>query len=180
MFYFSKVNTEPIEEYYPEFITITCYEWKHVLMHDSYKDVITDSLSFLVKENRIKVHAFVIMSNHFHLIWHIQKGYKREAVQRDFLKFTAQQVLKKVRKENGVILQGLLVDLKDRKFQVWQRNSLRIELRNKSVYIQKLEYIHNNPIKAGLCVLSEEYKYSSAKFYELNINDWKFLSHYDE
>ena len=42
------------------------------------------------------------------------------------------------------------------------------------MYQQKLNYIHNNPVKAGLCELPEEYKYSSAKFYELNINDWNF------
>jgi hypothetical protein len=47
------------------------------------------------------------------------------------------------------------------------------------VYQQKLEYIHNNPVKAGLCLLPEEYKYSSAKFYELNENDWIFLTHGD-
>ncbi len=174
------MNTEPIEEYYPDFITTACYDWKHVLKEDSYKDIITDSLSFLVKKNRIKVHAFVIMSNHFHLIWQIQKGNKREGVQRDFLKFTAQQLLKIIRKENAILLQELLVNLKDRKHQIWQRNSLSVELRSKKVFQQKLAYIHHNPVKAGLCILPEEYKYSSARFYELNINEWNFLSHYDE
>ncbi len=174
------MKTEPIEEYNPDFITTTCYEWKHVLKEDSYKDIITDSLSFLVKANRIKVYAFVMMSNHFHLIWQIQKGNKREDVQRDFLKFTAQQLLKIIRKENAILLEQLLVNLKDRKHQIWQRNSLSIELRSKKVFQQKLEYIHHNPVKAGLCILPEEYKYSSARFYELNINEWNFLSHYDE
>ncbi len=174
------MNTEQTPEYYPDFLTTTCYEWKHVLIEDSYKDIIMDSLSFLVKEKRIKVHAFVIMSNHFHLIWKIQKGNKREDVQRDFLKYTSHQLLKKIRKENTFLLQELFVNLKDRKHQVWQRNSLNIELRSKNVFKQKLEYIHNNPVKARLCLLPEEYKYSSAKFYELNINDWNFLTHYDE
>jgi hypothetical protein len=57
MFYFSVVNKEPSEEYHPDFITTTCYEWIHVLKEDSYKDIIVHSLSFLVKANRIKVHA---------------------------------------------------------------------------------------------------------------------------
>ena len=174
------MNIEPLEEYYPDFITTTCYEWKHVLKEDNGKKVITDSLSFLVNANRIKVYAFVMMGNHIHLIWQIQSGNKREDVQRDFLKFTAQQLLKRIRKENAILLQELLVNLKDRKYQVWQRDSLSVELRSKKVFQQKLAYIHHNPVKAGLCILPEEYKYSSAKFYELNINDWDFLSHYDE
>lgn len=167
-------------EYYPEFITITCYKWKYILNNDVYKEIITDSLAYLVKEKRIKLYAFVIMSNHFHLIWQIQKPNKREDVQRDFLKYTAHQLLKRIKKENNALLLELLVNLKDRKYQVWQRNSLSIELRNKKVFEQKLEYIHNNPVKAELCVLPEEYKYSSGKFYELSINDWNFLTHYDE
>jgi len=43
---------------------------------------------------------------------------------------------------------------------------------------QKLEYIHFNPVMAGLFSLPEEYKYSSARFYETAINDWKFITHY--
>ncbi len=174
------MNIEQKQDYYPEFITITCYEWKHILKEDNYKDIITDSLAFLVKTDRIKVHAFVIMSNHLHLIWQIQKGNKREEVQRDFLKFTSQQLLKRLRYENANLLQELVVNLKDRKYQVWQRNSLSIELRSKNVYNQKLNYIHNNPVKAGMCILEEEYKYSSAKFYLKNEKDWDFLKHGDE
>ena len=52
-----------------EFLTVTCLEWKHVLKEERYKKIITDSLGFLVKDQRINVYAFVIMSNHFHLIW---------------------------------------------------------------------------------------------------------------
>ena len=170
------MNNETIEEYHPDFITITCYKWIHILNKDANKEIITNSLSFLVQTKRIEVYAFVIMNNHFHLIWQIQKGNKREDVQRDFLKFTSQQLLNRIKKENSILLKELLVNLKDRKYQVWQRNSLSIELRSEQVYQQKLNYIHNNPVKAGLCELPEEYKYSSAKFYELNINDWNFLS----
>ena len=48
------------------------------------------------------------------------------------------------------------------------------------MFKQKLEYIHYSPVRAGLCNLPEEYKYSTAKFYETGINDWKFASHYAE
>ncbi|GAB4128239.1 MAG: hypothetical protein OHK0045_15290 [Raineya sp.] len=42
----------------------------------------------------------------------------------------------------------------------WERNPLSIELRSQEAFQQKLNYIHNNPLKANTCVLPEEYKYS--------------------
>ena len=47
-----------------------------------------------------------------------------------------------------------------------------------SVLEQKLDYIHNNPVKAGLCSLQEDYKYSSARFYLNNIDEFNILTHY--
>ena len=53
------------------------------------------------------------------------------------------------------------------------------EHQQRRVFIQKLEYIHNNPIRAGLCKEAEDYKYSSARFYNRNEKDWDFLVHYN-
>jgi REP element-mobilizing transposase RayT len=81
-----------ITEYYPQFFTATILEWKHLLIEDKYKDIIIESLRFLVKEKRVVVYSFVLMPNHIHIIWQIQGGHKRENIQRDFLKFTAQKI----------------------------------------------------------------------------------------
>lgn len=111
-----------------EFLTVTCLEWKHVLAEDRYKDIITDSLTYLAKSNCVYVYAFVIMSNHFHLIWQMVGDYKRDHVQRDFLKYTSQQTLKVMKSEKSDLLGALLVNAKDRKYQVWERNSLSVPL----------------------------------------------------
>jgi hypothetical protein len=81
-------------------------------------------------------------------------------------------------KQHPQVLQLFKVNAADREYQFWERNPLSIELRTPEVFIQKLEYIHWNPVKAGLCVLPEEYKYSSAKFHETGIRDWGFVTHY--
>ncbi len=164
---------------YPNFLTVTCLEWKHLLKEDRFKDIITSSLTFLTTANRVRVNAFVIMSNHFHVIWQVMGEHQYDDVQRDFLKFTGQMILKVLRNENSPLYEELIVNAKDRKRQVWERNSLSIPLWSKAVYNQKLEYIHNNPVKAGICQLPEEYKYSSASYYILNKSPWEFLSHYD-
>jgi putative transposase len=164
---------------HPEFLTVTCLEWNHLLKDDRCKKIVTDSLSFLVSHQRVILYGFVVMSNHFHVIWQMLGDHKRDDVQRDFLKYTGQQILKLLRKEQSPMLQELIVNARDRKYQVWERNSLSIPLWAAEVFEQKLEYIHNNPVKAGLCQYAEEYKYSSAKFYELNEKDWVFLSHHE-
>ena len=77
-------------------------------------------------------------------------------------------------------LAKLQVNAADRRQQVWERNTLEVEMWNEKVFIQKLNYIHNNPLqpKWKLAELPENYKYSSASFYEKGIDDWDFLTHY--
>jgi len=104
-------------------------------------------------------------------------------VQRDFLKFTGQQILKHLRNKNAAILTELLVNAKDRKYQVWERNSLSISILKPKVFWQKIDYIHYNPLKSRLCKNQEDYKYSkysSVRFYEMNGQDWDFLVHYKD
>jgi putative transposase len=133
----------------------------------------------LINEQRVTVYAFVIMQIHFHLIWQILGDHLRDAVQRDFLKYTSQQILKHLRNEKSKLLMELLVNAKDRKHQVWERNSLSVPLWSSKALWQKLDYIHNNPVRAGLCTYPWEYKYSSARFYLKNEKDWNFLEHVD-
>jgi putative transposase len=164
---------------HPDFITITCLNWIPVIMEHRFKEIIIESLKFLKKAERIEIYGFVIMSNHLHMIWQMLGEHKRENVQRDFLKFTSQQILKHLRNEQSTLQNDLLVQAKDRKFQVWERNSLSIPLWSTYVFQQKLDYIHNNPVKAGMCKYPEEYKYSSAGFYLRNEKNWDFLTHYE-
>jgi putative transposase len=99
-----------------------------------------------VKDKRINLYGFVIMETHFHLIWQMKGEYERKDVQRDFLKYTGQQILQTLRRLRLSASDDLLVNTSDRKYQVWERNSLSISLESFGVFIQKLEYIHNNPV----------------------------------
>jgi hypothetical protein len=54
---------------------------------------------------------------------------------------------------------------------------LSIELTASKYMRQKLDYVHNNPVKAGLCQAPEDYRYSSAGFHLLNTKEWDFLMH---
>src|SRR5882672_2412503 len=70
-----------IKSYYAEFFTATILNWQKLLHNDLFKQIIVDSLQWLVKEKRYAVYAFVIMPNHMHLLWCIAPGLEREMVQ---------------------------------------------------------------------------------------------------
>lgn len=165
---------------YPQFFTATNLGWKKLLKPDKYKDIIISSLRFLVTDKRAKIFAFVIMENHIHLIWQMMPDNDPEAVQRDFLKYIAQRIKRDLQKNHPGVLAHFKVEAKDREYQFWERNALSVELRSHPVFIQKLDYIHWNPVKAGICKLPEEYKYSSALLYEAGVDNWGFLTHYKD
>ena len=164
-----------------QFFTATILEWKHLLKPDKYKDIIIESLRYLSHKNRIEVYSFIIMPNHIHLIWRIGQNSKRENVQRDFLKFTSQQIIKDLEKNHPQVLEKFKVDAKDRAYQVWARNALSVDLYSRKVLEQKLDYIHNNPVqeKWQLSINAEDYKYSSIRFYEKESTEWDFLKRYE-
>lgn len=56
------------------------------------------------------------MSNHIHLIWQIQNGYERDAVQRNFLKFVSQTIQRDLEKNHPKVLERFYVGAKDRTY----------------------------------------------------------------
>ncbi len=77
---------------FPQFFTASIKGWYKLLQHDQYKDIIVNSLCFVVGDKRIKLFAFVIMPDHIHLIWQMLPLINPQDVQRDFLKYTAQRI----------------------------------------------------------------------------------------
>lgn len=166
--------------YYPQFFTATILEWKPLLRNDGYKSLILSSLRFLVQHNRIALYGYVIMPNHIHLIWHIGEGHTREGVQRDFLKYTAQHIRWDLINHNPTLLEQFRVNARDRMFQIWERNPLTVDIYTEKVLLQKLNYIHNNPLqeKWHLCARPEDYPWSSARFYHTGVDPHGVVSHY--
>ena len=167
-------------DHHVQFFTAVCKDWLPLLATDEAKQIIVNDLQFRIKKGQAKVCAYVIMPNHLHLIWRIGKDFRREEVQRDFLKFTARALLKLLREEDIALHDKLLVNAKDRNYQVWKRDSMSIDLFSDKFFKQKLEYIHANPCqpKWNLVLSPFEYKYSSATFYETGTDEFGLLSHY--
>ena len=158
------------------FFTATIHKWLPLLAADKNKKLIADYLKKLVAEYFITIYAFVIMPNHIHLIWRQNKLNGKETPQGSFLKYTAHEFLKTLKAE--VQSYQYEVTAANKKHEIWQRDSLSIEIYSRQVAMQKLAYIHFNPVskKWSLAKDDLEYYWSSARFYETGVDEFGFLS----
>jgi putative transposase len=166
-----------------QFFTAVCNDWQELLLHDDYKQIIMDALKFRVTRGEVKVGGYVIMPNHIHLIWRIQNTCELKDIQRDFLKYTAKSIIEKIKTDRGEgQLENLYVGASDRKFQVWKRNSMSIDLTSAKFSKQKIEYVHNNPCQSHWNLVEDpiEYKFSSARFYETGEDEFGLVTHVED
>ena len=158
------------------FFTATIHKWLPLLSSKENKQLILDYLKELSDRELIKVYSFVIMPNHVHFIWEQLQKNGKETPQGSFLKYTAHEFLKKLKQDGLSRLYE--VNAANKKHEIWQRDSLSIEIFNENFAIQKLDYIHFNPVsgKWNLAKNYLEYYYSSARFYETGIDEFGFLN----
>lgn len=163
------------------FWTATINQWQKLLGEDIYKDIIINSLEYLSNAGKIDVFVpiaiGIIMPNHIHLIWRINELNGKETAQGSFLKFTAHEFRKMLLREGGEKLSSFKVDAENKKHEFWQRDSLAIPLYSRAIAFQKLKYIHDNPLAEHWQLAKHpcDYKYSSARYYELNEKNFSFL-----
>ena len=176
-FLFEQKRKSRIERGEIYFWTATINGWKHLLSKDEYKEVIINSWQYLTDHGKIDVFAFVIMPNHLHAIWRINERNSKESPQGSFLKYTAHRFQKMLREEPGNPLSSFRVNAANKEYEFWQRDSLAIPLYKRKTVLQKLKYIHSNPLAEHWQLARHpcDYKYSSARYYELNEKNFGFL-----
>ncbi len=96
--------------HHTQFVTITNLNWLPVLQNDYHKDIVIEALKSRVEKKQVSIYAFVIMPNHFHVIWQLHDGVKKSDFQRDLLKFTARSILKFMKMNDDPLLPKLQVN----------------------------------------------------------------------
>ena len=155
------------------YTTVTVYKHQFLLHNHKNKSVILDQFRWLVENNKCAIFAFVIMSNHFHVIWQMMGENKLNRIRHSLLSFTAKELLKNLSVNERA---SYLVDKADLKHQIFERNPLSVELFYHNLLMQKMHYIHDNPKRAGLVEENEGYYYSSYKSYLSEQSDFDFLT----
>ncbi len=150
------------------FWTATINNWNHLLTPDALKETILNSLRYLSEKKKIRVYGFVIMPNHIHLIWELLEKNGKENAHSSFLKYTAHQFKKYLLLHDPASLSLYAVNAHNKSYEFWQRDSMAFVLFKRATALQKLNYIHNNPLAPhwNLCDDPVAYYYSSAKFYD--------------
>lgn len=151
----------------PHFITCTIVEWLPVFTRAKYLDIITASLTFCRHHKGLRLHAFVILDNHLHLL---VCGENLSPVIRDFKRHTAREILAAARQENKLWLLRQFEFCKpehkgDSQDQVWQEGVHPQGILTETMLRQKIDYIHYNPVKLGLVDRPEDWRYASARNY---------------
>lgn len=162
------------------FFTCTINKWQNLLEDDEIKVILINSLNWFVENEKAAIQGFVIMPNHFHVLWSaLDEDYDLGF---SFKSFTGSAILKHLKKENPEILKNYISSQSDRTYHFWKRSSKNIEIMNRSIALQKLEYIHQNPLqeKWKLVDQAEDYLYSSASFYFTNDKKFSFLSRIED
>lgn len=93
-------------------------------------------------------------------------------------KYTAHLFQKSLKLNNPTQLTRYKVKEPETSYRFWQRDALAILMDSKDKLVQKLDYIHNNPLqeKWNLAETPEDYIWSSASYYETGIDKFGFLS----
>ncbi len=179
---FKQVRNSRMELSKVYYWTSTIKDWKNLLKPNKYKQQIIDVLKGLVDKKQIIVYGYVIMPNHLHILWELVKMNGKEMPHASFNKATAHEILKDLKSNHLDVLPYFKVKDRERSYRIWQRDPLAVLMDSKSKFEQKLDYIHLNPLqeKWNLVDVPEDYKWSSAAFYETGDDPFKILTHYFE
>ena len=157
-----------VEPMHPHFITCTILHWIPIFTRMETVQIVLDSLQYLQKSDNLKIYAYVILENHLHLIASsddISKSMQK------FKSFTAKEILHYLQQQNAkTILDQLAFYKKAHKietsYQLWQEGIQPKRIQDEAMMIERINYIHQNPLKRGYVDEAKHWRYSSARDYE--------------
>ena len=153
------------------FVTFTIIEWIKILQDDSFKMIIVNAIKYYQNNRGVIIYSYCIMPNHVHLILQSNGEETVSEVLRDLKKFTSKEIIRKLKENesNEPILKKFkqagygLRRIKN--YKVWiDGNHAKVLFSNYFIR-QKVNYIHNNPVKAGIVENPVDYLFSSARNY---------------
>jgi len=156
------------------FVTSTVVDWVDVFTRPLYKNIVVDSLRYCQQNKELEIYAWVLMTNHLHMIVGTSGVMSLGEVMRDFKKFTAKSVVRAIQENPEESRRQWLLDrfrfraANDRKvagYKFWQEDNYVESVVSLPFFVQKLNYIHLNPVRQEFVDRPEDYPYSSARNY---------------
>ena len=156
------------------FVTYSVIYWIDFFIRETYRQVLIDSWNYCRKEKGLTIYAWCIMTNHVHLIASSHKSPLNQ-IMRDHKAYTSRSFHDMLLRNQSESRKNWMLKMMKhagcqnrgpQTFQFWQPYNHQILLDDAEIAMQKLEYIHMNPVKAGFVRKAEDYLYSSAVDYE--------------
>jgi REP element-mobilizing transposase RayT len=146
------------------FITSTVVGWLPVFTRANRCDLVVESLKYCRAHKELRIYAWVILDNHFHAI---VSAPDLSRVLADLKRNVARQVIDQLETESRADLLEQFRRLREphkreSEYQFWQEGFHPQAMVTDVIMLQKLEYLHNNPVKRGLVASPEHWRYSSA------------------
>lgn len=160
-----KANTD-----HAYFMTFTIVGWVDLFTRQACCEIIADSLKYCQENKELEIYEYVIMPSHMHMIARRTAGQMSDFI-RDFKSFTAKRIIEFVESDCRESRKDWLLHLfryhakfkkQNKEFSVWQKSSYPVELLTNYIFDQKVNYIHMNPVTAGIVTEPQSYVYSSA------------------
>lgn len=152
----------------PHFITCSIVEWLPLFSQPELVEIVFSSLHFLQDQERLTIYSYVVMENHLHLITSAENLSKEIG---HFKSFTARSIVDWLKEEKSQsywlerLAKAKLAHKTGQRFQVWQEGSHPQMICSEEMLRQKVEYIHNNPVKRGYVDDPAHWRYSSYRDY---------------
>lgn len=154
------------------FITLRVVAWVDIFTRPCYRISFVDSLNYCIDNKGLNVHAWVIMSNHVHAVISAEEG-NLTGIIRDLKSFTSKKFINQIFEEYESRRTWMLFQFRNRamqkdkriEYKVWESGYHGIELLSNTWIDTRINYIHNNPVKADIVDEPWHYKYSSARDY---------------
>ena len=149
------------------FMTMTVNHWLPVFTRPDTVDIVLDSWRWLQQHEDFRLHGYVILENHLHLV---ARSTDISATIKRSKSYTARAISDHLRQRNVRGLLDLMALFKrahktESTYQFWEEGSHPQRVESEDVMRQKLDYIHQNPVKRGFVDLPEHWRWSSARDY---------------
>lgn len=156
------------EPTHPHFLTCTILHWLPIFTNQESVQIIINSLKHLQESDNMNIYAYVILENHLHLV--ASSDDIRKTMQK-FKSYTAYELLKLLQEKKATtLLKQLAYHKKAHKihttYQVWEEGFHPKLIQSEKMMVEKINYIHQNPVKRGYIEEAEHWRYSSAKNYQ--------------
>jgi putative transposase len=152
------------------FVTLTVVNWIDVFTRRLYSDFIIQTLEWCQNNKKLNIYAYVIMTNHVHLVASVTDGSLGDVLGH-FKTYTSKELFKLISNNEQESRRKWMIRAFEQagkynplntNHQFWQNGNHPVLLYSPAVIDQKIDYIHENPVRAGFVGSAHEFWYSSA------------------